>query len=55
VLPDYNEIKQGYVQPPSSVSSGNNSENSKRNPPKQQQVEKISYLMSIYFEIRLYE
>ena len=32
VLPDYNEIKQGYVQPLSS-----NNDNSKKNPNKQQQ------------------
>lgn len=32
VLPDYNEIKQGYVQPLSSTN-----ENSKKNPNKQQQ------------------
>jgi len=35
VLPDYNEIKQGYVQNPSSI--GNNGENLKKNLTKQQQ------------------
>jgi hypothetical protein len=36
VLPDYNEIKQGYVQPLSSIN--NNADNSKKNSAKQQQV-----------------
>lgn len=36
VLPDYNEIKQGYVQP---ILSTN--ENAKKNPNKQQQVRDI--------------
>jgi hypothetical protein len=34
VLPDYNEIKQGYVQPLSSI--GNNADNSKKSAAKQQ-------------------
>jgi hypothetical protein len=40
VLPDYNEIKQGYVQPSSSI--GNNVDHLKKNVTKQQQqVNKI--------------
>jgi len=38
VLPDYNEIKQGYVQPPSSIST----DNSKKNAAKQQQIVRMN-------------
>lgn len=43
VLPDYNEIKQGYTQAPSSssVSISNNVDTSKKSTKQQQQVKRI--------------
>jgi hypothetical protein len=43
-LPDYNEIKQGYVQSPSSSTSLNNNVDSlKKNSTKQQQQQQQVY------------
>ncbi|CAF4949785.1 unnamed protein product, partial [Rotaria sp. Silwood1] len=43
VLPDYNEIKQGYVQSPSSLTyNGNTADSSKKNATKQQQVVRMN-------------
>jgi len=49
VLPDYNEIKQGYVQSPSSSTSINNNVDSlKKNSTKQQQQQQQVYELFNY-------